>query len=239
MLRPVTPWTTSTQRFLERLHSSGFNGAPEPRGVTADGREQLTYLDGDVPVPPYPSWAQSDSALRSLVALVRRYHDAAARVGIGGEWNTELADPRGGSIICHNDICLENVVFRDGDAVALLDWEFAARGRPVYDLAQMARMCVPVDDDESAARLGWLRSDRPRRARIVCDAYGLSATERREFLLELDAAIRRHTALVVRRVEAGDANFIAMWDAGGGAERYRRRDAWWRRARATFETALA
>ena len=28
--------------------------------------------------------------------------------------------------MCHNDVCPENVVFRDGIAVALLDFEFAA-----------------------------------------------------------------------------------------------------------------
>ena len=46
--------------------------------------------------------------------------------------------------MCHNDVCPENVVFRDGIAVALLDFEFAAPGRPVYDVAQLARIeaCV-------------------------------------------------------------------------------------------------
>jgi len=34
-------------------------------------------------------------------------------------------------------------VFREGRAVALIDWDFAAPGRPVYDLAQMARMWRP------------------------------------------------------------------------------------------------
>ena len=29
-------------------------------------------------------------------------------------------------MVCHNDVCLENVVFRGGAAVALLDFEFAA-----------------------------------------------------------------------------------------------------------------
>jgi hypothetical protein len=39
---------------------------------------------------------------------------------------------------------LRNVEFREGAAVALLDWEFAAPGGPVYDLAQMARMGIPM-----------------------------------------------------------------------------------------------
>jgi thiamine kinase-like enzyme len=53
-------------------------------------------------------------------------------------------------VICHNDVCLENVVFRGGLAVALLDFDFAAPGRPTFDSAAFARMCVPVDDDISS-----------------------------------------------------------------------------------------
>jgi aminoglycoside phosphotransferase (APT) family kinase protein len=238
VLRPATRFTASSQRFLARLRAVGFDGAPEPRGVGADGCERLAYIDGEVAIPPYRRCAQSDSALASLVTLLRRCHDAAAHVGVEGEWNPEGADPAGGPIICHNDVCLENVVFRGGAAVALLDWEFAAPGRPVYDLAQMARLCIPVDDDQSAARLGWMPSDRPFRARLICDAYGLSAADRRQFLVELDAAIERHTAWVLRRVEQGDRNVIAMWNAGGGAERYDKRRAWWSAARRQFETAL-
>ena len=74
---------------------------------------------------------------------------------------------RGGPVICHNDVCLENVVFRDGEAVALLDFDFAAPGRPVYDLACFARMCVPIDDDENRARFGWNDDDLPARLRLV------------------------------------------------------------------------
>lgn len=238
MLRPATRFTASTQRFLARLRTVGFDGAPEPRGISADGREQLAYIDGDVAVPPYPEWAQTDSVLSSLATLVRRFHDMAARVEIDGEWNPEAAGPDGGPIVCHNDICLENVVFREGAAVALLDWEFAAPGRPICDLAQMARMCIPVDDDQSAARLGWMRADRPSRARLVCDTYGLPGADRRQFLVELDAAVEFHTAWVLRRVEQGDRNVIAMWDAAGGAARHDRRRAWWSAARQQFEAAL-
>jgi aminoglycoside phosphotransferase (APT) family kinase protein len=239
VLRPATRYTASSQRFLASLRAVGFDGAPEPRGVHADGREQLAYIEGEVPFPPYPTWAQSDAALASVVTLVRRYHEAAAHVAVEGEWNPEAADALGGRIMCHNDVCLENIVFREGNAVALLDWEFAAPGRPVYDLAQLARMCIPVDDDRSAARLGWSPVDRPFRARLVCDVYGLPAADRRQFLVELDAAIARHTQAVMRRVEQGDRNVIAMWDAGGGTKRYERRQAWWVAARRHFETALA
>jgi len=46
----------------------------------------------------------------------------------------------GARLVCHDHVELSNVVFRDGIAVALIDFEFAAPGRPVYDLAQPAHL---------------------------------------------------------------------------------------------------
>lgn len=238
VLRPSNPHTPSIHRFLTRLRDAGFDGASVPVGVDGDGRERLLFVPGDVPVPPYPSWAQADDALASVAALLRRYHDDAAALGVDGTWSDEMADPAGGAVVCHNDVCLENVVFRDGVAVALLDFDFAAPGRPVYDLAQFARMCIPVDDDVNAAPLGWVPSDRPARLRIVADAYGLDADGRAALLDVLGETIARGGEFVRRRVEAGDPNFIKMWHDLGGAERFDRRRRWWAEARASFADAL-
>ncbi len=92
----------------------------------------------------------------------------------------------------------------------------------MYDLAQLARMCVPIDDDINAARLGWGIDDRPARLRMVADAYGLDGPGRRELLAVMDDAIARGGEFVRQRVEAGDPNFIAMWTDMGGAERFDR-----------------
>ncbi|WP_349257766.1 phosphotransferase [Iamia sp.] len=135
-------------------------------------------------------------------------------------------------------MCLENVVFDGGVAVGLLDFDFAAPGRPTYDLAQMARMCVPIDDDINAARLGWEAGDRPARLRLVADAYGLDAAARRELVDILADSIARGGEFVRRRVEAGDPNFIAMWKAMGGMERFDRRRRWWTDHQDRFRTAL-
>ena len=77
-------------------------------------------------------------------------------------------------VICHNDVCLENVVYRNGVAVGLLDFDFAAPGRRIWDLACFARMYVPIDTDDDARLLGRAGPfDPPAALRIVADAYGL------------------------------------------------------------------
>jgi aminoglycoside phosphotransferase (APT) family kinase protein len=153
-------------------------------------------------------------------------------------WSAEMADAEGGPVICHNDVCLENVVFRDGRAVALVDFDFAAPGRRTHDVAAFARMCVPIDDDVNAARLGWRPPDRRARLRLVCDAYGLDAEGRADVLRSLSESIGRGGEFVRRRAEAGEPGFVKMWAEMGGMERFDRRRRWWSDASPSFEAAL-
>ncbi len=60
VLRPSNPSTGSIHSLLASLHAAGFDGAPVPLGVAADGRERLVFIEGDVALPPYPDWARTD-----------------------------------------------------------------------------------------------------------------------------------------------------------------------------------
>jgi aminoglycoside phosphotransferase (APT) family kinase protein len=225
--------------FLRAVREAGFEGAPMPVGIDDDGRERLVFVEGDVPVPPHPDWSRTDEALASVARLLRGLHDAARTFDLRGRtWSAALADPAGGTLVCHNDVDISNVVFRDGVAVALLDFEFAAPGRPTYDLAQLARIWVPIDDDVDQARVGWQPADGPARLRLVADAYVLDRVGRAELLAALDDAIARIEAAVRRSVAAGDPSTVALWDRTGGAERYERRRRWWSEHHERFAAAL-
>jgi Phosphotransferase enzyme family len=237
--RPSNPYSSTIHRLLLWLRAAGFDGAPVPIGIVDDGHERLQFIDGDVPVPPYPAWAQTDAALESVAVLLRRFHDASSSFDASGlGWSGELADPLGGPVICHNDVCLENVVFREGVAFALLDFDFAAPGRRMHDLAHFARMCVPVDDDASTARLGWGAVDRPARLRLVADAYGADSADRVELVAILTDSIAQGGEFVRRRAEAGDPGFVKMWREIGGMERFERRRRWFTHNMTRFEQAL-
>jgi thiamine kinase-like enzyme len=192
-----------------------------------------------VAIPPFPAWVQTDAALASTAVLLRRLHDAS--VGFippsDAVWDTELADPQGGEVIGHNDVCPENVVFRSGEAVALLDFDFAAPGRRVFDFAHFARMFVPIDSQEDAARLGRGPFDPFARLRIAADAYGLPP-DRTELIDVLSFQIAQGGAFVQRRVDAGDAAFTTMWNQMGGNERYERRREWFAANRKAFVRAI-
>lgn len=239
VLRPSSPYSGSIHAFLRAVKDGGFEGAPIPVGIEEDGRERLVFVEGEVPVAPYPDWSQSDTALASVARLMRGLHDAARGFDpVGLAWNDGLADPAGGTLVCHNDVELSNVVFRDGIAVALLDFEFAAPGRPVYDLAQLARLCVPIEDDYDQDRMGWLPAGRPPRLRLVADAYGLDRGGRAELLNAIDDALDRIEAAARRSIEAGGPNTVAMMNRRGGIEKFDRRRRWWTAHHDEFAKAL-
>ncbi len=163
-----------------------------------------------------------------------RSHDPASRV----RRSRSGSSLTGGLVVCHNDVCLENVVFRDGRAAALIDFDFAAPGRPLFDLACLARMCVPIDDDVSASRLGWHDADRGHRLRLVAESYGLDIAERAELLGLLDRSMQVGGEFVRRRAEAGDPSFMRMWEEMGGQQRFDRRRDWWAKHRPRIESTV-
>src|SRR4051794_38079116 len=74
--RPVRPWTPAVHAVLHHLEAAGFDGAPRVLGFDEQGREVLTFLDGEtVGERPWPDWVTSDAALVSVAGWLRRLHD--------------------------------------------------------------------------------------------------------------------------------------------------------------------
>lgn len=238
--RPAPPHAGALHPYLLSLRRHGFHAAPVPVGLTVDGREQLTFIPGDVALPPFPDQVMTMAALRSVGSLLRRLHEAGAAVAIDtrAEWPRDLADPAGGTMLCHNDVCPENVVFRDGRAAALIDFDMAAPGRPLWDVAMTARYWVPMLDPTSAAAQYPAGLDAPARLRVLADGYGLSAQERAELPGVIEQATEVCRAFVTHRVAAGDPVYLQALAERGGWERWDRVQAWLADHRETFTAAL-
>lgn len=238
--RPAPPTARALHAHLVALEQHGFDAAPTPVRLTADGREQLTYLPGDVALPPFPRWVMTQRALRSVGSLLRRLHDASAALPVDTRtaWPRGLADPAGGRMLCHNDVCPDNVVFRDGRAVALIDFDMAAPGRPLWDVAMTARYWVPMLDPTSAAALYPDGLDVPTRLRVLADSYGLSAQERGELPGVIEQATVSCRAFVADRVADGDAVYGRVFAERGGWRRWERVQEWLVAHRERFTTAL-
>ena len=90
----------------------------------------------------------------------------------------------------------------------------AAPGRPVWNLAQTARMWIPLRPPELSGERAHL--DPFRRLTILAGAYGLRSSEHSPLVEAIIASSRLGTRFVERRVSAGEAAFVEAWEQRGG-----------------------
>jgi Ser/Thr protein kinase RdoA (MazF antagonist) len=205
--------------LLRHLEAVGFDGAPRFLGLDERGREILSFVEGETPRPDVPDW--SEELLAGVGRLLRRYHDAVASFvpPRDAPWQFCVGAPREGEVVCHNDAGPWNVVVRDGQPVALIDWDLAAPAPRAWDVAYALWRWVPL---YQSGALGSLTRDfgtpaeQGRRARVLCDAYGL---EDRAGLIELVARrIQASHDTLAARAAAGEPAWVRMWQEGHGAE---------------------
>ncbi len=238
--RPASAQSPEVAALLGYLESVGFCGVPRFLGFDDSGREVLSWIAGDVPLPPFPSWSMTDRALVSVARLLRSYHDAAAGFILDHPspiWSRELADPCGGELLCHNDVCPENVVFQGDEAVAILDFDFVAPGRRLWDVVGTLSMWAPLAAPE------WRRAHRTTsdpidRAGLFVDEYGLGEDERRAFSTTLRERWQVGRSFVRAHLEAGDAAFEEMAEDHGAEDRWEATDRWFDVAQPRLERRL-
>ncbi|HEU0245229.1 MAG TPA: phosphotransferase [Candidatus Limnocylindrales bacterium] len=225
--RPVRSFTPAVAAFLRHLEAVGFDGAPRYLGLDEQGREVLTFIEGQVGTPPYPAWVGDESVLLGVAQLQRSLHEAAATFvpPAGARWDRpNLPDARPGALVCHNDLCVENVVVRDGRVVAFIDFDFAAPSDPLLDIAIAARHWIPMRDpvDIDPALSGL---DQVARFRSFAAAHGLDGAGREAVIAHLGPFLDRALVAMRARAEHGLDAYVRAWE-GGYAEQNRRSRAW-------------
>jgi Ser/Thr protein kinase RdoA (MazF antagonist) len=234
--RPLRASSTATHALLQHLESVGFKGAPTFLGVDSQGREVLSYLTGQTVTTPYPDWSMTDEALDSVAQLLRAYHEAVADFRpVGYEWAEPVPSAYVTGLISHNDPNLDNVVFRDGVAVALIDFDLAGPGSALWDVATAVRLWAPLRPE---ADIHDVRRGRSlTRLRRFADAYRLTDADR---LRLVDAAADNHVwcmDYVRRGAETGHPWFRQRWTTGE-ADLTNRTNAWFARQAQALREAL-
>lgn len=208
--RPVGPWTPAVHALLRYLEDVGFDAAPRVLGIDADGREVLTFMDGEDGHHARKAALHDDDALVAVGQLIRRYHDAVTGFVAppDAQWQFQGDAPRTG-IVCHNDLAPVNTVYVDNRPRAFIDWDFAAPAPPEWDLACAAWSFVPLYDDDFCRQYGYPDSARGPRLRLLCDGYGL--TDRAGFIDLIRARQRALYDMVRLRAQAGIAHYVGIW----------------------------
>ena len=211
-------------RLLEHLASTGWTGAPRFRGFDEQGREVLDFVQGSTGVEPgVRARAGEDEPLVAMTRLVRALHDLTAGTDLAG----------GQEVVCHHDLDPRNTVYRERGArltpVALVDWDLAAPGRRVQDVARVAWQFLPlaagVTDVAGTAR----------RLRLVVDAYGLE--DRDELLPTVLWWQERCWRGIAAGAGAGAPAMVALRSAGV-VTAVRDAQTWTAHHRTTLEAAL-
>jgi hypothetical protein len=232
--RPLNPNSVLIHALLRHLEAVGFTGAPRFLGIDAAGREVLSFIEGEVAGRPRPPWIGDEDRMVSVARLVRAYDDAAATFV-----PPERTDPGGGSpesadippappyepeLIGHVDITPENVVFRDGKAVALIDFDLAKPATRADEMFNVMLWWAPLFDPRDVEPpLRGLNV--PRRCRMLADSYGMSGTDRARVIEVAIMRTRRSWYLMKQRAERDGGGWQRMWDEGVG-DVIRRREAW-------------
>ena len=222
--RPAGPGTATVHAFLRHLRAQGLDCVPEPLGI-ADGVETLRFVEG---ADGGEGWyhQHDDRGLASAARLLRRIHD------VGAGWTPPedavwCAPPVVGDdvVLCHGDPGPWNFIWRDNEAVALIDWDYLHPAPRLDDVAYALRWFAPLRSDEHA--LEWHHfpevPDRAARVRTFIEAYGdLPAFD------VVDAVTERIRAVVALMCDLAERGVEPQrtWVADGAAERDLEEIAW-------------
>jgi len=154
-----------------------FPFAPRFLGMDEQGREILSYLEGEI--WPDSGSGLSDDQLEQAARAIRRYHDATV--------GSSLA--QGSEIVAHHDLGPHNTIFQDGHLVGFIDWDDAAPGTRLRDLANAVYNYVDVSHWSNQEA-----NEQARRIRLMCVAYGWNdpITLVNDFEADLQQALRNH-----------------------------------------------
>jgi Phosphotransferase enzyme family len=231
--RPRSAGADLVEAVLRFLEHAGFDGAPRFLGIDDQGRQALSFVPGEVAGRPWPDWMADDDRIASVARLVRRLDDAMHPFGLSADLAPdELPDPPGmppsiagpPRFVGHMDITPENVVFVDGRARALIDFDLARPTDRVGEVCNLLLWWAPlmaVVDRDPAVR----DVDAVARAALLVDEYGLGADDRHQIVpVARNTADRAWFSMRNRAARLG-GGWQRMWEDGAG-DRILRRQHW-------------
>ncbi len=213
-------------RLLDHFRQHQWPGAPRFLGVDDGSRDVLSFIDGYVPwrrEDQHPQ-ARSEQSLAAVARLVRQFHDLTAGTDLAG----------GHEVVCHNDLSPRNTVYRDFGSglwpVAFIDWDIAAPGRRVHDVAHVCWQYIDLGpalrDPGEAGQL----------LRVIADAYGMA--DRSALIDTILWWQDRCWRGILAAAEAGQPAMVRLRDLGA-ADSVRAAHEWTVRHRAALQEGLA
>ncbi len=175
--RPPKCNAAFVHELLLFLEDQGCSFAPRFLGIDEQGRDMLSYMEGHT--LPGSGSCLSDDLLVQAARVIRRLHDVTA--------GSVLAQDH--EIVAHNELGPHNTIFQDNQLVGLIDWDDAAPGTRLRDLANAIWCYVDVSQWANQAA-----DAQARRIHLMCAAYGWDDPIAivNDFEADLQQALRNH-----------------------------------------------
>lgn len=229
--RPMGPHSELVHEVLKHLEEADVECAPWFLGVDDQGREILTFVEGDVAGRPWPSWVADPDRGVSVARLLRRLDDALIELGLPDDtavksWPSGAPEPVGpvASFLGHRDVTPENVVFRDDQAVAIIDFDLLRPSSRVDEVVNLLLWWAGWMAPEDRAPV-FDGVDPGERGRLLVHAYGLSEEDREWVVRAAISAAQQSWHMMKQRAEELGGGWARMWDEGAG-DQIRRREGW-------------
>ena len=206
--RPSGHWTPAVHALLKHIHAQGFHGAPLPLEFDENGREIVTFLEGNVSNYPLTPAATSTEALTSAAKLLRAHHDASATFLNQDlsklSWFLPPREPA--EVVCHGDFAPYNVVLNGREAVAIIDFDTAHPAPRTWDIAYALYRWAPFTQPTNNDGFGTLQ-EQTARGRLFCTHYGLPSEKRHHLPQIMIERLHTLVSFMQSKAAAGDETF--------------------------------
>ncbi|MGD6844982.1 phosphotransferase [Bacillus infantis] len=206
--------------LLQHLENKGFAFAPKFLGIDEKNREILTFIEGEAGHYPVKKYMWSNDALKEIAKMLRLYHDAVSDFPINESWQPIDHTPQPFEVVCHNDFAVYNIIFKHEKPAGVIDFDHAAPGPRLWDIAYTLYTCVPLsrlyhretgeavyyDQSKDAERI-------KQRVRLFFQSYGIKGLEN-DYLEMVLLRIEGLCKTIRRKAGEGDKAFQTMMEEG-------------------------
>lgn len=217
--RELKPDSVKIHKLLQHLENKGFHYAPKFLGIDEKNREILSFIEGEAGNYPLKEYMRSNDVLKEIAKMLRLYHDAVSEFPLLDDWKPMDHTPNNIEVLCHNDFAIYNIIFNNEKPVGIIDFDVAAPGPRIWDIAYTLYTCVPLSRTyytesgeavhyESAQHAGRMKE----RIKLFVQSYGKSMDE--DYLGMVLLRLEALCTYMKRKANEGDVNFQRMMDEG-------------------------
>ena len=217
--RELKSSSTRIHALLKHLENKDFTYAPKYLGIDEKGREILTFIEGEAGNDPIKKYMWTDVVLIEIAKMLRLYHDSVSDFSFDSSWESLENTPDQREVICHNDFAIYNIIFNNERPIGVIDFDVAAPGPRIWDIAYALYTCVPLSrfyltevGDKEYYNSSQHANRIKRRVKLFFDAYGkgFEVDYREMVLLRLEGLCKT----ITRKAREGDLAFQKMIDEG-------------------------